>query len=101
MSFRELDLVRVKGKDDPVAIFEPLLTNDALSLAGTRYLSVYHEAIGRYRSRDWDKAEDQLSRLIVEDADRKIYRLYLERIAEFRRNPPPSDWDNVIVFKEK
>ena len=31
----------------------------------------------------------------------KLYKLYLERIAHFRRSPPPADWDGVFVFTTK
>jgi len=101
VNFRELDLVRVKGKDDPVAIYEPLPPAEAQPDSRMALLAVYHEAIGFYRSRKWDQAENHFKRLISEDTDKKIYALYLTRIAEFRRNPPPPDWDNVFVFKEK
>jgi adenylate cyclase len=100
-SFRELDLVRVKGKDEPVAIFEPLPLEKNLPDKQVSHLAVYNDAIGHYRSCQWDKAEELLERLIREDAKREIYQLYLRRIAEFRRNPPPPDWDHVTIFNEK
>jgi hypothetical protein len=31
----------------------------------------------------------------------QLYRAYEERVAEKRRNPPPSDWDGVTAFDEK
>jgi len=100
-SFRELDLVKVKGKDDPVAIYEPISATGSLSAKTRACLDRYHEAIRLYRDQQWDAAENIFSRLITEDTDRPIYHLYLARVAEFRRNPPPVDWDNVVVFNEK
>jgi len=31
----------------------------------------------------------------------KLYRLYRERIAHFRANPPGADWDGVFGFSTK
>jgi len=101
LHFRELDLVQVKGKTEPVAIFEPLSMADTSSGSRKSALDQYHVAIAQYRSREWDVAETLLNQLIECDHDRKIYQLYLTRIIEFRQNPPSSDWDGVVVFTQK
>ncbi len=101
LHFRELDLVQVKGKTEPVAIFEPLSVADTSSGSCKSVLDQYHVAIAQYRSREWDVAEKLLNQLIVCDRDRKIYQLYLARIINFRQNPPSSDWDGVAVFTQK
>ncbi|GMR06565.1 MAG: hypothetical protein BMS9Abin25_1167 [Gammaproteobacteria bacterium] len=99
--FRELDLVQVKGKTKPIAIFEPLSVADTSSGSSKSVLDQYHMAIAHYRSRAWDEAEILLKQLITDDGDRKIYQLYLTRITEYRQNPPSSDWDGVVVFTQK
>ncbi len=99
--FRELDLVQVKGKTEPIAIFEPLSVADTSSDSIKSALEQYHKAIAHYRSREWDEAETLLNQLITYDHDRKIYQLYLTRITEYQQNPPSSDWDGVVIFTNK
>ena len=94
-TFRELDLVRVKGKTEPVAIFEPLGPIEELTRDLGEELIDYARALDSYRNQDWDRAERILQKLRRE-ARRKIFKIYLERIAAFRKEPPPADWDGVF-----
>jgi adenylate cyclase len=95
-AFLELDLLKVKGKTEATRIFA-LLGDDALKVTrGFIDLTTRHdEFLRKYRAGDWDAA-DQLRR----ECDRmngsgfhRLYALYRERIAFFKQNPPPPDWD--------
>ena len=98
--YRELDKVRVKGKDNAVRIFEPLGMGENVSQAQLDELQSYHQALTAYRAQDWDLAEQQL--LSLQSAmPLAIYALYLERIAQFKLNPPAADWDGVYNFTSK
>jgi adenylate cyclase len=99
--FRELDRVRVKGKDKPVAIFEPLGLKDKVSEAAQAEATEFKQALARYRAQDWAAAEAQLKALAERLPGHKLYELYLERIAHFRAEPPGEGWDGVFVFKTK
>ncbi len=99
--FRELDRVRVKGKDEPVAIFEPLGLAEELDKKVLDELDSFEEALGYYRKSRWDEAETLLRELAQQSPDCALYQLYLERVAYFRANPPGEDWDGVFVFKTK
>lgn len=101
MLFRELDRVRVKGKDEPVAIYEPLGAKEQVSAELKQELALFEEALTYYRAQDWDKAEIQLHSLQDVTPDCKLYALYLERIAHFRVEPPEAAWDGVFVFHTK
>ncbi|MBS1227973.1 MAG: putative transrane sensor domain protein [Proteobacteria bacterium] len=97
--YRELDRVRVKGKGEPVAIFEPL--GSEVSDAERDELTLWHQALRLYREQDWDQAElllDQLSRL---SAQRVLYQIYAQRIIHYRANPPESAWDGVTTLATK
>jgi adenylate cyclase len=94
LPYRELDRVRVKGKQEPVAIFEPI---DAAQLhAAGRFA----EALGCYRGRDWARAETLITELDAM-APHALYKLYLGRIHHFRASPPPPEWDGVFTFDVK
>lgn len=99
--FRELDRVRVKGKDEPVAIFQPLGLEGQVDKAVVDELELFEQALACYRSQDWDGAEAQLQALLKMAPDSHLYQLYLERVAYFRATPPGENWDGVFVFQTK
>lgn len=100
-AYRELDRVRVKGKEEPVAIFEPIALKSNLDVATTERLERFHLALEDYRQQQWDKAEKVLSALRDEEPQRMIYQVYLERLSVFRDNPPGDNWDGVFTHTSK
>ena len=70
--YRELDHVRVKGKDKPVAIYEPVGLATEVSKALQDEIKLFHEVLRLYRKQDWDQAELQLMNL-----QRKIGRAHV------------------------
>jgi adenylate cyclase len=99
--YRELDHVRVKGKDKPVAIYEPLGLSSQVDKETLEELKMFHQALRLYRKQDWEQAELQLYNLQRMAPESKLYQVYAERIAYFRKQPPPADWDGVFVFETK
>ena len=97
----ELDLIMVKGKARAVRIFTSLLGISSEQ----RQSAMVHQQVFllAYRGMQWDEAE----RLAKVGADLNIietqgyYACMLERIAEYRKNPPPRDWDGVLIATEK
>ena len=99
--YRELDLVRVKGKDKPVAIFEPLGLAGEVEQAALEESKLFQQALRMYRKQEWDKAELQLFNLLKIAPKSKLYEVYAERVTHYRSNPPGENWDGVFVFKTK
>ncbi len=99
--YLEIDRVRVKGKEQPVAIFEPLGHAGGIDRALSDQAALFHKALKLFRARDWDLAEVQLLNLQKLAPQRRLYQLYLERIAHYRSAPPGADWDGVFVFQTK
>ncbi len=99
-AFRELDLVRVKGKNEPVAIFEPIGLAEGLSDEQKTNLAGFSDAIAAYRQKDWDTAQGLLIKL-RQDEDELLYNAYLDRVEQFRREPPPTEWDGVFEHLTK
>ena len=91
--FREIDRIRVKGKDEAVTVYEPLAEN--------KDLSQWQAALRAYRARQWSVAEGILSHLKSADPACGLYGAYLKKIQELRGQPPPADWDGVTAFDEK
>lgn len=99
--FRELDRVRVKGKDLPVAIYEPLGLREDLSTETVTELVSYESALFQYREQHWQLARDALEHLREQAPERLLYSIYLERVEYFMHNPPGDDWDGVYTFTTK
>ena len=99
--FRELDRVRVKGKDEPVAIYEPLGAAGQVDKTTLDELKLFQQVLKLYRAQDWDLAEVQLLNLQKSSPECTLYRLYLERITYFRDHPPGVEWDGVFTFTTK
>ena len=95
-AFLELDLLKVKGKSEATRIFA-LLGDGVLKSSPlfADYAARHGEFLRRYRAQDWDAAE----KLALECRQANgwslegLYTLYLERIRQLRKNPPPPHWD--------
>jgi adenylate cyclase len=98
---RELDRVRVKGKDEPVAIYAPLGLEGQVEPARHDELMLWNQALRLYRQQDWDTAEQQLLNLRKIAPDSAAYELFIERIAHHRAHPPGADWDGAWTFETK
>ena len=99
--YRELDLVKVKGKDKPVKIFEPLGLIETIDKSTRKKIKQFHHALELYRGQKWDDAEQEIFNLSQQEPDREIYKIYLDRIAYFRTNPPGESWDGVFTHTSK
>lgn len=99
--FRELDRVKVKGKDKPVAIYEPLGLHEAVDESVRVELRQFHLGLEHYRARRWDDAEQAFFTLSQAHPQTKLYQIYLDRIIEFRQQPPPPDWDGSHAHTSK
>lgn len=99
--FRELDKVRVKGKEEPVTIYQPVGLQGEINSSTLDELKLWAQFLRFYRSCEWDTAELQLLNLQRAEPTSLLYRTFLERIAEFRRNPPEMPWDGAYRFEAK
>ena len=100
--FRELDRVRVKGKDEAVAIFEPLGVQGKVGKQKLEEVKLYAQFLRLYRAQDWDQAELQLFNLQKMAPHNKLYsHTFVERIGYLRANPPGEGWDGAFTFTTK
>jgi adenylate cyclase len=99
--FREVDRVKVKGKDEAVTIFEPLGLEGQVERAVLDELKIWNQALRAYRAQQWDQVEVLLLNLQRMNPKCGLYAAYGEKVAQLRREPPPAGWDGVTVFEEK
>lgn len=92
---RELELLAVYGKDEPVAVFE--LVGLAGEDLGDRADLIRHfeTGIAAYRSRDFELAIQYFQAAAEIDPTDGPTLLYLERCRDYMVNPPPAEWDGV------
>jgi adenylate cyclase len=100
-AYRELDRVRVKGKNEPVPIFEPLGREEELNDVQRDALAQWHAALALVRAQSWDEAERILNALHSAYPEDGLFVLYLERLAHYRARPPGAGWDGVTTFETK
>jgi len=101
VAFREVDRIRVKGKDEAVTIYEPLGLESEVDRNTQDELKLWNQTLRHYRAAHWDQADVSLVNLQRTNPGCGLYRMYSEKVAERRRNPPPPDWDGVTAFAEK
>lgn len=99
--YLELDRVRVKGKLEPISIYQPLcLLTDADSGLQAQVVRVA-EALQAYRARDWTVARGIFTTVAGHREFEFLSGLYLKRIEYYEEMPPESDWDGVFVHETK
>lgn len=98
---REIDLLRVKGKKEPVVVFELLARKGQLDEKKRRVVEVYLEGLAAYKMRNFSIACARFSEAVALDPSDGPSRVYLERSANYRQTPPPSDWDGVYELTSK
>jgi len=101
MVFRELDRVRVKGKDAPVAIYEPVGAENEVGRERMEELKLWAQALKAYRAGSWEQAELILFNLQRLYPGAPLYSLYAERVARYRQASPGPEWDGVTAFETK
>ena len=100
-AWQELDKVRVKGKDQAVAIFWPLAPADRIDKDSAAELKTWGLALKAYRAQDWDQCDVQLLNLQRANGKKFLYRLYAERVASMRLLPFDPEWDGATNFETK
>jgi adenylate cyclase len=101
MVFREVDRIKVKGKDEALSIYEPVGIAAGVEPETLDELRIWGRALQAYRAQNWDDADVDLGNLQRLAPERALYKLYADRVAAFRRTPPPAGWDGVTTFDEK
>jgi adenylate cyclase len=97
---RDLDRIRVKGKLQPVAIYE--LLDRAENHATYRVLlERFASAMTAYREQNWNEAVLQLGTLLASFPDDGPTQIFLQRALDFRERAPEPGWDGVHVMKSK
>lgn len=99
---RPVDLIRVKGRETPVEMFEAL--DHAAKLEGDpvrAMLDPYQRAIKEFRARNWATARTAFQQVLDVRPGDGPAKVYLSRCGYYQETPPPDDWDGVWQMSEK
>lgn len=99
--WRELDLVKVKGKDHPVHIYEPLCPIADLTPALATELALTNQALTAFRTQDFNQAKTLFTQLHQAHPKTYQYSQYLERIQIVSQELPAADWDGSWTRTDK
>ncbi len=99
---REIDLVVVKGKTRPVAIYEVLSYHTRESFPGIgEVMGLFKDGLAAYRARKWDAAIKIFGDCLKINPNDKPSKIYIDRAQFLKQTPPPEDWAGVWVMESK
>ncbi|MBC8379844.1 MAG: GAF domain-containing protein [Planctomycetes bacterium] len=99
---REIDYVVVKGKTEPVAIYEILDYHNEQTFPNiVEVVSLFKNGLGKYRTRHWQQAISLFNEALVLNPADKVCKLYLERCYKLEGAMLEDDWDGVWVMESK
>ncbi|HEY6126597.1 MAG TPA: adenylate/guanylate cyclase domain-containing protein [Candidatus Acidoferrum sp.] len=99
--FRELDLIRVKGKLEPVVLYELVTFSDSISADTQARLDRFCRARSLYRQRLWLEAQAEFQSILTQWPDDGPARAYWKRCQEYLFDEPPAGWDGVFTMTHK
>lgn len=102
MFTRLLDFVRVKGKNEPVKVYELICEKKDVSKQILRSTDLYDAGMIYYLSRNWDKAIEKFeeSQRVKGKTDKAVMML-ISRCQTYKQSPPPQNWDGVFTRTTK
>ena len=99
--FRELDKVRVRGRMQPVRIYEPLCRESELPALEREPLGIWEAALEDFRAREFQRARVAFEHLESEPGYSRLVQIYLGYLADLEARPPGADWDGAFTLYEK
>lgn len=98
---REMDIMRVKGKNRPIKIFEVVCKKEEITETRLKIVQTFEAGLKLFREQHWNDAISMFKTVLNLKEDDQASLLYIERCEEFREHPPAKDWDGVYVMTSK
>ena len=97
-AWRELDAIRVKGRNQALKIYQLLARATELAPEQEVVVANYAEGLAHWRAREFDRAATSFGRSAESDRPSSLFRT---RASELAENPPGQDWDPIRTLQEK
>jgi adenylate cyclase len=102
VAVRELDLIQVKGKTEPIRVWELLgPANMPTTDNQKQSLELYRGGLKLYRARSWEEAIAYFQQAKQLDPACRVAEIYEQRAGLYQLNPPPAEWNGVFVMTTK
>ncbi len=98
--YRYIDRIQVKGKNEPIRVYQPLGLASEVDEATRQELALQQQGTEHYFARRWAEAQQVFSEL-WQRQPRRLYQVYSERIEHLRQQDLGADWDGVFRHTEK
>lgn len=98
---RELDMIRVVGKREPVRIFEVLGRKGEVANDAKKAVRYFTKGLERYRNQDWEEAAKYFARANKLFKNDTASRVFFDRCKTFSKASPGNDWDGVYQMSSK
>ena len=98
---RQLDIIRVVGKKEPISVYEVLERKNQTSSEKSGVVEKYLKALKLYEERNFADASKEFEKVLAIDPDDGPSQTYVKRCGVFLETPPEKDWDGVYTFTEK
>lgn len=98
---RQLDKIRVMGKEEPITVFEILGRKGQISDKVAELLTYYNEGLDLFNERQWKKASKSFKAALKVDKLDGPSAKYLDRCTEYSRKGPSKNWDGVYRLTAK
>ena len=99
---RQLDLLRVKGKNEPVKVYELVgLAAKGVSEDKLRVLELFNQGFKEYLKQNWDWAINYFEQALSIDPSDNPSKRYAKRCRLYKENPPGAGWDGVFTMTTK
>ena len=98
---RQLDIIRVVGKKEPVPVHELLARKNETSSEMSGVVEQYLKGLKLYQDRNFADAVKEFEKVLTIDPEDGPSLTYVKRCGMFIETPPEKDWDGVFTFTEK
>ncbi len=98
IAMRELDFIRVIGREAPLAVYEPICLTEQLEAGMEKNLAAFARALALYRNRDFTAAAKTLETLAPDDF---VAAKFAARAREMIAAPPPPNWQGINELAQK
>jgi len=98
---RELDIIRVVGKEAPVKIYELIDHKNGMSSQKKEIVELFAKGLESYRKRCWSDAINHFQGVLALDTEDGPSNSYLRRCLRYKTDPPPAGWDGVYSMTSK
>jgi adenylate cyclase len=98
---RELDIIRVVGKERPVKVYELIERKGEIPVTKREVLDIYEDGLREYRKKEWQNAIDLFEKALNIDPHDGPSITFIERCRAYIQEPPPGDWDGIYTLTSK